>query len=86
MDHKQIAKQMIKFNKTAFDNSFSAMTMVYEQNKKMMESFLNQAAWLPEGGRKAIADWMEAYHNGCGDLKKLLDENYAEVETYFDNA
>ena len=32
MDIKQIRTQMTKFNKTAFDNSFSAMAMVYQQN------------------------------------------------------
>ena len=84
MDNKQIAKQMIKFNKTAFDNSFSAMTMVYEQNEKMLETFLNQATWLPEEGKKAISDWMAAYRNGCSDFKKMVDENYAKVEAYFD--
>jgi hypothetical protein len=43
MDQKQIAKQMIQFNKTAFDNSFNAMTMVYEQNEKMVDTYLQQA-------------------------------------------
>ena len=33
-NNKQIAKQMIQFNKTALDNGFRAMTMVVEQNKK----------------------------------------------------
>ncbi|MBC2711592.1 MAG: hypothetical protein HGJ94_11580 [Desulfosarcina sp.] len=84
MDNKLIAKQMINFNKTAFDNSFSAMTMVYEQNEKMAETFLTQATWLPEEGRKAIKDWMSAYRTGCSDLKKLVDDNYAKVEAYFD--
>ena len=54
MDQKQIAKQMIQFNKTAFDNSFNAMTMVYEQNEKMVNAFLTQATWLPENGKTAI--------------------------------
>jgi hypothetical protein len=84
MDNKQIAKQMIKFNKTAFDNSFSAMTMVYEQNEKMVETFLNQATWMPEEGKKVIGDWLTAYHKGCNDFKKMVDENYAKVEDYFD--
>jgi hypothetical protein len=84
MDNKQIAKQMIKFNKTAFDNSFSAMTMVYEQNEKMVETFLGQASWMPEEGKKAIGDWLAAYRNGCNDFKKMVDENYAKVEAYFD--
>lgn len=86
MDNLQIAKQMINFNKTAFDNSFSAMTMVYEQNEKMVETFLSQAAWMPEEGKKAIKDWLAAYRTGCNDFKKMVDENYAKVEAYFDKA
>ena len=61
MDNKTVARQMVEFNKTAFDNSFKAMTMVYEQNEKMIEAFLGQASWLPAEGRKALQDWMESY-------------------------
>ena len=86
MEHKQIAKQMIQFNKTAFDNSLSAMTMVYEQNQKMLDTFLGQATWMPEEGKKAIKDWMAAYNTGCSDFKKLVDDSYAKVESYFDKA
>ena len=83
MDQKQIAKQMIQFNKTAFDSSFSAMTMVYEQNEKMVETFLTQASGVPEEGKKAIKDWMSSYRTGCADFKKQVDDNYAKVEKSF---
>jgi len=83
MDQKQIARQMIQFNKTAFDNSFNAMTMVYEQNQKMVGAFLDQASWLPEEGKKAIADWMNAYKQGGDEFKKLVDDNYQKVEDFF---
>ena len=83
MDQKQIAKQMIQFNKTAFDSSFSAMTMVYELNEKMIETFLIQAPGLPEEGKKAIKDWMSAYRTGCNDFKKLVDDNCGKVEECF---
>jgi hypothetical protein len=83
MDQKQIAKQMIQFNKTAIDNSFKAMTMVYEQNEKMLAAFLEQATWLPQEGRKAIKDWMATYKSGCEDFKKLVDDSYAKVESFF---
>jgi hypothetical protein len=86
MEHKQIAKQMIQFNKTAFDNSFSAMTMVYQQNEKMVETFLGQATWMPEEGKKAIKDWMTSYRTGCDNFKKLVDDNYSKVEAFFDKA
>ncbi len=83
MDNLQIAKQMITFNKSAFDSSFSAMTMVYEQNEKMVETFLNQATWMPAEGKKVIADWLVAYSDGCDDFKKMVDDNYGKVEAYF---
>ena len=83
MDNKQIAKQMIQFNKTAFDSSFNTLTMVYEQNEKMLETFINQAPGLPEEGKKAIKDWMSAYNTGCKDFKKLVDDSYAKVEEFF---
>ena len=83
MDQKQIAKQMIQFNKSAFDNSFKAMTMVYEQSEKMVDTFLQQAAWMPEEGKKAIETWMQTYKKGCEDFKKMADENYQKVEAFF---
>ncbi len=84
MDPKQIAKQMIQFNKAAVDNSFNAMNMVYQQNEKMLDGFLTQSPWLPEEGRKAISDWVLAYKKGCEDFKKQVDENYKKVEEFFE--
>jgi hypothetical protein len=84
MDNKQIARQMIQFNKTAVDTSFNALTMVYEQNEKMFETFLAQATGLPEEDKKAIQDWMSTYRTGCTDFKKQVDDNFAKVEEYFD--
>lgn len=83
MDQKQIARQMLQFNKTAFDNSLNAMTMVYEQNEKMIGTFLEQATWLPGEGKKAISDWMQAYKKGCEDFKKQVNDNYEKVEAFF---
>jgi hypothetical protein len=83
MDQKTIAKQMLQFNKTAFDNSFNAFNMVYEQNNKMVTTFLDQAVWMPAEGKKAIREWLESYEKGCVDFKKLVDEGYQKVETFF---
>ena len=37
MNQKQIAKQMIAFNKTAFDNNFSAMKALHEHRRRDAE-------------------------------------------------
>jgi len=86
IDQKQIAKQMIQFNKAAFDNSFKAMSMVYEQNEKMVGTFIEQAAWLPGEGKKAISEWMNAYKKGCDSFKKTVDDQYKKVEDYFSDS
>lgn len=84
MDNMQFAKQVIQFNKTAFDTNFNTLNMVYEQNRKLVESFLAKTPGMPEEGKKVIQDWMSAYRNGCNDFKKLVDDNYAKVAEYFD--
>jgi hypothetical protein len=86
MDQKTIAKQMIQFNKTAMDNSFKAITMVYEQNEKIAGAFLEQAAWLPEEGKKAIKDWIATYKSGCENFKSLVDDSYAKVDSFFSDS
>ena len=86
MDTNQITNQMIKFNKTAFENSYSAMNTVFDQNEQMADTLLDQASWMPKEGKKAIRDWMSAYRNGCNEFKKMADENYAKVESYFGKA
>ena len=83
MDPKQIAKQMIQFNKTAFDNTFNAMTVLQEQTEKMMGMYLEQAPLLPAEGKKAINDWLKTYKKGREDFKTAVDENYKKVEDFF---
>jgi polyhydroxyalkanoate synthesis regulator phasin len=83
MDQNQLLKQMIDFNKATFDNSFSAMVMLQEQTEKMVNSFLEQATWLPEEGKKVINEWIKAYKKGCDDFKKAVDENFKRVDDFF---
>ena len=83
MDQKAIFKQMVDFNKAAFDNSFSAIGMIQEQAEGMLNMSLEQAAWLPEEGKKAIDEWIKGYKKGREDFKKIVDENFARVEAFF---
>ena len=83
MEPNVMLKQMLDFNKTAYDNSFNAMLTIQEQNAKMVNTFLEQAAWMPEEGKKVIRNWVETYKKGCGDFKKAADENYKKVDDFF---
>ena len=83
MDQKQVFKQMIAFNRTAFDGSFAALVTFQEQADRMTSTMLEQATWLPEEGRKAISDWAEACKKGREEFKKRVDESFQKVEAYF---
>ena len=83
MEPNFMLKQMLNFNKTAFDNSFTAMLTIQEQNAKMVNTFLEQATWMPEEGKKLIRDWVNAYKKGCEDFKKTADDNYKKVDEFF---
>jgi hypothetical protein len=80
----QMLKQMLDFNKTAFDNSFKAMLTIGEQNEKMVNTFLTQATGVPEEGKKLIQNWVDAYNKGCQDFKKTADDNYKKVADFFE--
>jgi hypothetical protein len=83
MNPKQIAQQMIAFNKTAFDNNYNAMKSLHEQTERIVNKFWEKSPMFPEEGKKAISDWMNAYKKGCDDFKNAVDENFKKVEDFF---
>jgi uncharacterized protein (DUF927 family) len=83
MDSAKIAKQMIDFQKTMFDNTYSGMVLVQEQTERMAVSLLDQATWMPAEGRNAINGWVNAFKKGREDFKKGVDENFKRVEDFF---
>ena len=86
MDQKKMLKQMIDFNNSAFNNSFNTMVTLQEQMEKATSELINQAAWLPEEGKKAIRDWAGAYKEARGKFKATVDENFKKVEEFFKTA
>ncbi len=86
MDPMKLAKQMIDFNKSSFDNSFDAMIMMQEQTEKMVNSMIEQASWMPKEGKTVVGEWMSAYQKGRVEFKKTIDDSFKKVETYFADA
>jgi hypothetical protein len=84
MDPKQVARQMMHFNKIAFDNTFDSMTVLQEQMEKMIGRYLEQSFWLPAEGKGVINEWVKTYKKGRTDFKTAVDDNYRKVEDFFD--
>ena len=73
-------KQMVQFNKNAFDKGYTAMEELFVQNEKITNSILGHAPWMPEEGKKAVDEWMQLYKRGCDDFKETVDQTYNSVE------
>jgi hypothetical protein len=83
MNPKLIAKQMVAFNKTVFDNNFNTVKSLHEQTERIINKFWEKSPLFPAEGKKVISDWMNAYKKGCDDFKNVVDENFKKVEDFF---
>ncbi|HPI92660.1 MAG TPA: hypothetical protein PLT09_12950 [Deltaproteobacteria bacterium] len=82
MENKEIVKQMVDLHKTSFDNSFNMLVSLQDQMEKMVNTFVDQAPWLPAEGKKAIGNLVSTYKKGREDFRKLVDDGYRKVEDY----
>ncbi|MFZ2088738.1 MAG: hypothetical protein WAU47_09200 [Desulfobaccales bacterium] len=83
VDPKQMGKQMIAYYKTTFDNSFSAMMMFQEQMERLAKLQLALMANVPDEGNKCMSEWCRSYKQNCLDFKKLVDEGFTKLESFF---
>jgi polyhydroxyalkanoate synthesis regulator phasin len=81
---KDMAKQVIQFYKTTFDNSFGTLVMLQDQAEKLLKTFVEQTPGMNDEGRKVLDQWTSVYKKGRDDFKKAMDEGYAKVEDFFD--
>ncbi|MCG8643517.1 MAG: hypothetical protein MI862_27570 [Desulfobacterales bacterium] len=84
MDQAQIAKQMIGFQKTVFDNSFNAMAVVQDQTETMVNNLMTQLPWVTEDGKKQMNETFAFTKKAREDFKKAVDQGYAQFDTLFD--
>jgi hypothetical protein len=80
---KDTLKQMIEFNKSAYENASKHLNMLHEQMEKMFNQYMDQAVGIPEEGRKAAKEWARMSKKGFDDFKKLMEDNYKKVEAFF---
>ena len=83
MDQKQVLKQMIDFNKAAFNNTLNAFEILQGQAESMSNTLLTQATGLPQEGKNAIEELVKNCKTGRENFKKTVDESFKKVEDFF---
>ncbi len=83
METAKIAKQMVGFQKSFFDNSYNAMCIVQDQTETMMNSFLTQLPWITPDGKKAMDSSLAFSKKARTDIKNTIDDGYKNIDTLF---
>ncbi len=83
MDQKQSVKEMMDFNKRAFDNAFNTLSSLQDETESLMERFMEKSTWITPEGKKIFNQMVDSYRKGRSDLKTLTDENYRKTSEYF---
>jgi len=86
MNQFALTKQILDFNRTTFETTYGTLNQLQEQSEKIMNTWIEQADWIPADGKKAVADMSATFKKGCQEFKKFVDENFVRVEAYFTEA
>ncbi|MCG8339528.1 MAG: hypothetical protein MJE63_33890 [Proteobacteria bacterium] len=80
MDTAQMAKQMIALQRTAFDNSYAAMSTAQDQTEVMINGYVEQFPWVTDEGKKQMKEVFSVAKKARDDFKKAVDQGYAKLE------
>ncbi len=83
MEQTTILKQMMNFNKAAFENTYNAMAMLQDQTEKIANASMEKATWIPEEGKRFVDEWAKAYRNGCEAFKNAVDNSFEKADDFF---
>jgi len=82
MQPKELLKQMVSFNKAAFENSFNTMLMLQEQMERMSRVYVDQTTGISAETKNAVNEWTQLYKKGLADFKAMIDENLKKVDAF----
>ena len=81
MEPSKIAKQMVDFQKTAFENAFNTVVLLQEQAERVTNTVLEQTLTLPEQGQKVLAEWTKTCKKSRDEFKKAVEAGYQNLDS-----
>ena len=84
METQKIAKQMIDFQRTMFNNTCNAVTVIQDNSESMMNGYLKQFPWLTDEARKPLNDSMTFFKESKNNYQKIVDEGFQNLTKMID--
>lgn len=83
MDQVEMTKRLVSLQKTTFDNMLSNMLLYWDQTERLSDTFLGQAAWIPEEGKRALMTMVRNNKRAVEQFKQAVDEGYNRMDRCF---
>lgn len=80
METTAIVKQVIGFQKTLFENSFTVIVSAQDQTEKLVNSYIDQLPWVTPEGKNSMMETVEICKKARDDFKKTVEDGYAKFE------
>ena len=85
MDMNTSARQMIEFQKVAFNSAFNTIAMFQDQSEKTISTLMDQNPLLTKQNKDAFTELGKVGKKARDDYKKAIDDGFKSFENYFTN-
>lgn len=80
METTQFAKQTLNFQKSVFDSSYNAISMIQDQTGKMVSTYMEKLPWMTEESKKTMENSIDMANKARDTFKKSVDEGFSKLE------
>jgi len=81
-----MTKQVLDLQKATFDGMMDSMLMFWDQTERTLNTFMEQAVWVPEEGKRAFNGWIRTNKKGCEDFMNAVADGFNKMESCFAEA
>jgi len=83
MDQMQTGKDLMDFNKKAFNNYFAILGIFQDQAEKILIAMVDQFPAFSEEAKKNMDYWTNANKQVLDNYKTIADKSFQKVEECF---
>lgn len=80
MYDRQFYSRMVRFQRTAVDNTFAIIASLQGYGDKLLKKTLEQNPWLPEKSKSTCSGLSDSCLSGSQTLRKFIDQGFDEME------
>jgi len=76
----EINKNLIQFQRTIFNNTYSAIATLQDHTVKISLNIISNLPWYPDEARKALTEAFDLYEETRENVKKNIDDTFLKLE------